>query len=391
MKRITLIIVLMTFILSYSAFCQSKKMNVSGYVKYMQSNFIIPNNTGKLSLLTDNLIHNRLNFKYYASNRITASVELRNRVFYGEQIKLNPFYGDVIGTDNGLIDLSFNLLNKNSLIINSTIDRANIAYTKDKWKLSIGRQRINWGINLVWTPNDVFNAFNYLDFDYEERAGADAVRFEYYTGDFSSIDIAIAPSENGKDWVAAAKYATNYKMYDLQFIGSYYKDNYMLGLGWAGNLKTASFKGEMSIFKPINSNSIDSQTVFTGTIGIDYSLKNGWYFSTGLLYVSSGSTLPLVSTTGISAFNSVISVKQLMPTKYTIFAQASKAINPAISFSLTNMYSPGSNFLLFFPTISYSIKENWDLDFVAQASFMDNGIDFKHAGSTFFARLKRSF
>ena len=39
-------------------------------------------------------------------------------------------------------------------------------------------------MNLVWNPNDLFNAFSFVDFDYEERPGSDALRIQKYTGYF---------------------------------------------------------------------------------------------------------------------------------------------------------------------------------------------------------------
>ena len=42
------------------------------------------------SLITDNLIHNRIRFKAYLSDKITTVIEMRNRIFYGEATRLNP-------------------------------------------------------------------------------------------------------------------------------------------------------------------------------------------------------------------------------------------------------------------------------------------------------------
>ena len=70
-----------------------------------------------------------------------------------------------------------------------TFDRLFIEWNKEKWNIRIGRQRINWGINLAFNPNDIFNAYNFLDFDYEERPGVDAARVQYYYGSFSGLDL----------------------------------------------------------------------------------------------------------------------------------------------------------------------------------------------------------
>ena len=70
--------------------------------------------------------------------------------------------------------------------------------------MRIGRQRINWGVNLAWNPNDLFNAYSLIDFDYQERSGVDAIRFQYYTGEMSSIEFAIQPGENIDKSIIAA-------------------------------------------------------------------------------------------------------------------------------------------------------------------------------------------
>ena len=61
----------------------------------------------------------------------------------------------------------------------------------EKWELTLGRQRINWGVNLAFNPNDLFNAYSLIDFDYQERPGSDAIRFQYFTNELSSFETAV--------------------------------------------------------------------------------------------------------------------------------------------------------------------------------------------------------
>lgn len=366
-----------------------KNWSLNGYMKYMQTDFIGKDSAG-LTLLTDNLIHNRLNFNWYASDKLSLKVEMRNRAFYGEYTKLIPNYGDALSIDNGFFDLSWTLVNEQSFILHSTIDRAFASYDADKYRLRLGRQRINWGLNTVYTPNDVFNAFNFFDFDYEERPGVDAVRFEYFTSGLASIDVAVAPAEDADNWVAAAKYGFNKGSYDLQLIGSWYKTDLMAGLGWAGNLGNAGFKGEVSYFHP-RDDFQNTDGVLTGTFTTDYTFSGGWYGSLALLYVSDGTVDKLGTNGTLNLIGGDISVKRLMPTRYTFTAMGSKALNPATNFSMVAMYAPGTNMLILFPTLTYSIKENWDIDAVAQSSFLELADGFQHSGSAAFFRIKRSF
>ena len=244
-------------------------------------------------------------------------------------------------------------------------------------------------MNTVYTPNDVFNAFNYFDFDYEERPGVDAVRFEYFTSSLSSFDVAIARGKDENSWVGAAKYGFNKNNYDYQVIAAWYKTDLMAGLGWAGNIGNAGFKGEASYFYSMDT--ALSSSVFTGTFTVDYTFKGGWYGSAALLYVSDGATEPLTSSNPTNLISGDISVKRLMPTRYTTMIMASKSLSPASSLSLLTMYSPGTNMFILFPTLTYSIKENWDVDLVAQSVVNEMNGKMQHGGSGVFARIKWSF
>ena len=164
------------------------RISVSGFVKYMNTSSAVNLDT----IITDNLIHNRLRFKMNISDNLTSVVEMSNRIFYGEATRLNPYLGETLDKDMGQVDLSFVPLDNKSLVVHSILDRAYLKYSQEKWELRIGRQRINWGVNLAFNPNDLFNAYSLVDFDYQERPGADALRFQYFTGDLSSVEFACA-------------------------------------------------------------------------------------------------------------------------------------------------------------------------------------------------------
>ncbi|MCB0557706.1 MAG: hypothetical protein KDD09_02100, partial [Phaeodactylibacter sp.] len=144
------------------------------------------------TFLQDNLIHNRLNFRWMINDELKLRTDLRTRVFYGDLVRANPNYGDAIdNVNNDYFDLSLVLLDENAWVVQSMIDRLYLEYFKGNWEVRLGRQRINWGISTVWNPNDIFNAFSFTDFDYEERPGSDALRVKYYTGFASSVELAV--------------------------------------------------------------------------------------------------------------------------------------------------------------------------------------------------------
>ena len=136
----------------------TKRFEVQGYVKDLQSLTWQENMT---HLFTGNLIHNRLNLKWIPSARMTGAVELRNRLFWGEEVRATPAFSSLLGNTNEAFDLSANWINEEAMVFNTNIDRLWLEYQRKKWNIRVGRQRINWGIGTTWNPNDLFNTFNF--------------------------------------------------------------------------------------------------------------------------------------------------------------------------------------------------------------------------------------
>ncbi|MCP9770880.1 hypothetical protein EGI22_23495 [Lacihabitans sp. LS3-19] len=364
-----------------------KKFHVGGYLKNMET--ISFQNLNQVFL--DNLVHNRLNFKFQASDKVVAVLEMRNRLMFGNQVNSTPNYGDVIEKDNGFLDMNWSVLNKPGMVFNTTIDRLYLDFLGKKKELRIGRQRINWGITMAWNPNDWFNTYNYFDFDYEERPGSDAIRARMYFKDgMSSLDVA-ANVNSAHQNVTAAMYKFNKSGYDFQILaGKYFKD-LALGTGWAGNIGGAGFKGELSYFYPINDQF--SKKAFVGTSSLDYSFKNSLYLSGAWLYSSLGINQKLDlgdSGIGLNAFGT-LTAKSLFPSKNTSMLVGSYPVSPLLNISLAGIYGYGINLAFISPSISYSLKENVDLYLIGQSFFLQQQDKLKNLSNGAYFRIKWSF
>lgn len=367
---------------------QQKKLDVGGYIKFLQTQYFVPNAILDTTIsLTDNLIHNRLNIHYYPNAKWDIGLETRNRLFYGDQIKLNPLYSDQIDTYNGLVDLSVRWIDGGGFLLHSIIDRAYVNYSYGKWDVTLGRQRINWGINTVWNPNDLFNAFNFLDFDYEERPGSDAIRVQYFPGVVSRIEVAVAPDDTIENSVAAALYMFNLKGYDIQLMSGYYRGDAVIGGGWAGNLSQVGFKGEASYFIPTEA-STDSLNSFNASVALDYVFSNGLYVSGSALYNNRGQA---GSTNQLGLSGGALSPKNLFPSRFAIYGSAAGSITPLFSVNGSIIYGPANQLVAFIPSLTYSIKENWSIDLIGQSFFVEQNDKFGHQATGVFLRLKWSY
>lgn len=393
-KSIQFLILILLFSASGNTFAQEtaapekekvQRFFVNGYVKTLQTAFGLSTPLFD-TLFTDNLLHNRINTRWDINNNFTLRTDFRTRVFYGELVKQNPSYADQVeATVNDFFDLSAVLVDEDAIVMHTMIDRFYLEYIKENWEIRLGRQRVNWGINTVWNPNDIFNAFSFTDFDYEERPGSDALRVRYYTGFASSVEVAIKAFDDWDEAVAAGLVKWNKWNYDFQLMAGIVQRDLVLGGGWAGNLKDVGLKGEWSYFHSL----VDSiPNSFTGTLGLDYSFKKGLFLSTGFLYNSNGA-----SNTGVDGlFSFDLSAKNLYPYKYALFLSAAQPFTPLLNGSLAIIYSPGpSNALFINPTFTYSMAANWDMSLTGQLSFNDDGEKYTSPVKAMFLRVKYSF
>ena len=361
------------------------KISFSGYLRYMNSSSVINSD----STIKDNLIHNRLRIKLDLNSRFNAVVEMRNRAFFGQATKINPNLGNILNNDLGELDLSFVPYDQKELVIHSIFDRAYIKYSSDKWELRIGRQRINWGVNLAWNPNDLFNAYSLIDFDYQERLGVDALRLQYYIGEMSTIEISAQPGMNIDESIFAGLWKFNLNGSDFQFLfGNYYED-VAIGFGLATNIKNAGVTIESTYFNPKN-NSKTSEGLST-SFSVDYSTKSGIYFNSSFLFNSLGSTKKSTDDNLFGSFLTDISAKRLMPSKLTYFTQVSGNFTPAINGSMTIFHMKGEEMLLIMPSITYEIKENLDTMLLAQLIYNQIESNFNSMGVGIFLRCAYNF
>lgn len=384
-KRMKRILVFLLFVLPLqSLFSQEeqKKITLNGYVSSLTSSMF-----GKLSgtFINDNLIHNRLNFKGYLNDHITFAAEFRNRIFLGDMVRSGTFYQDLIGSDQGFADMSWNIISEQSFFINTTADRLWADFNFNKFQARIGRQRINWGQTLVWNPNDIFNAYSYFDFDYVERPGSDAVRLQYYPQPSSVFEIAVKADHN-KEITAAALYRFNKWGYDIQFLAGVVSSNELVaGLGWSGSLGSTSFRGEGSWFQPAKN---FSDTTGTGmiTIGFDRIFKNNSMAQFQVMLCNNPVGFNDINT----LYSRNLSVKDLAFSRFSAFGSYSYPITPLFTLSASSIWFPDMKGYFSGLSADYSVAQNVDVTVLWQRFAGKAGSGLSKINIAFL-RVKLSF
>jgi hypothetical protein len=365
-----------------------------GYFQGLQT-VQTPKNSDDIQL--QSTIVNRINFNFYANENFTFNLGLRNVFDYGD------FTAFGTREDIGYVDLTEIWLQEDNYTVSSQLDRLNIFYANGDFEAQVGRQRVNLGVNMVWTPNDIFNSSSVLDFSYLEKRGSDAIRAQYYFGYASSVEL-VYKLDYSSGVTAAAILRLNNWDYDFQFIAGQMtshsvenpffmpkevsRTDYVLGFGWAGNIADAGFYGEATWF--IDKERFpDTTGVLVAAISGNYTFSNSVFIHGEFLYNSAGATENIYWT--VSPYSYEYNAKNLSPARYSLFGEISYPVTPLTKIDLSTIFNPLDYSFFLSPSVNISLTDNLNLSVIAQLFFGDDRTEWGDFGSFYFAELKWSF
>ncbi len=220
------------------------------------------------------------------------------------------------------------------------IYRAYIKYFAPTYSISIGQQRVPFGVGRVWNPIDIYNPIDATSVEVDERSGTDSLRYEYALGDLSNLDITASEYRNAirfKSYIDIADVGFTILRDDKRSIS-------IIGYEVEGELFQSGieFRSEGGYF-----HSDDSESYIEFIVGGEYSFQNslsilGEYkhnslLSTEHLAVGVGFTLsPLVT------FNS-ISIQNLDDKSLLSLVRLDYSVEDDIEFNLGHHIYSGSH------------------------------------------------
>lgn len=330
-------------------------------------------------------VQNRLNLRWFATEHVSFTWEMRTRFFAGDPVRELPGYAHTIGTDPGFANLSWLVAEQDTWFVHYIPDRLFAEWAKGDWSVRAGRQRLNWGINLVTNPNDLFNIYSFYDFAYPERPGADAIRVQYHTGFASRVEAAFSPSRDPRRHVGAMLWQFNRSGYDVQLLAGYYRHRAALGGGWAGNIGQTGFKGEFTFFTDLDDDGNGRHSTMVVAASADHMFDSGLFLIGEVLWNSDGGR------DTFNLFGEPLSADNPSFSRYQVTLQGSMSFSPLLSGSLAVAAYPDEEAVFVSPSITRSITENADLTFLGQYFAGSSNSIFSNAGYVVAAMFKWSF
>jgi hypothetical protein len=152
--------------------------------------------------------------------------------------------------------------------------------------ITMGRQIINFGKGFVFSPIDVFSTVELQDINFR-RSGSDIVNIRLPFSDLSGLDFITELPFLQNDYSVAAKLFTTLFDFDFSLVGIFKnaasennnENETVAGLTFKGDAGIGLYGEAVTHYL-----SESHDTFFEGMLGIDYSIKDKWYFAAEYLY-----------------------------------------------------------------------------------------------------------
>lgn len=88
-------------------------------------------------------------------------------------------------------------MEENNNTNHTQIYRGYLNYTDEQQILTLGKQRVPYGVGRIWNPLDIYNPIDATAIESNEREGVESIRYEYALNALSSIDATVSKHKYG--------------------------------------------------------------------------------------------------------------------------------------------------------------------------------------------------
>ncbi len=296
----------------------------------------------------------------------------------GSYLRTNEFQRIKSFEKHDLLDLDWELVDRKDFYWHHYLYRAYLQFQSEKFNFSMGRQRIAWGTGKFWNPTDIFNPFNPIQVERDERMGVDSIDAEFFIKPMTGINLVYTPQDSSSRSKGALKFKTTYKDLDFSLLGGKSLKDKVVGGDFATTIFDGGFRGETIYYFAHR-----RKNYLQFILNYDYTFKNSFYFLVEYLYNSG----PLSK----SEFLQLIDRGNSTLTKHLIGLNLGYDITPLFRGDLNLIYGPERNGVFIHPKLRYSLKQNIEVVGGMQWFNQRKGSEFEFDRNLYFINIQYYF
>jgi hypothetical protein len=128
--------------------------------------------------------------------------------------------------------------------------RASLRYEGEHADVTVGRQRIPWGVGRLWSPMDRFNFIPPLAIEADQSPGVDALDAKWSFSGFTYLEGVLAPQDHFPDGSYALRLHGMWRDADYSAVAGIFRDAPAGGLDLARNLGDTAVRFEAVYARP---------------------------------------------------------------------------------------------------------------------------------------------
>lgn len=281
-----------------------------------------------------------------------------------------------------VVKLTWQALQEKRFSLLHFVDRLAFTQRTGNAEVVIGRQRISWGTGRIWNPTDLFNPLNPTSFAKIEKDGVDAIASKIFLGEFTDVTFVINPQKNSHG-NGGGRFRTNFREFDLSFVGGVYDDRTVIGSDFAGNVLKAGVRGE-GILSMATHNSSDRFVKYI--LGIDYQFTPELYLLSEYHYNGEGSADRMLYDLPRLVKGDILNLGR----DYFAFS-GSYLVHPLVTASATIMANLNDGSRFHSMTVSYSVSEDWTVALGGQLVEGDEMDEYWYYPNSLFLKVETYF
>jgi len=173
------------------------------------------------------------------------------------------------------------LLKRGNLRWEQGLYRSYVTYKKEDWEVSFGRRQVSWGLGKFWAPTDLFNPFDPLSLEKDERRVKDNLRIAYFTPGQELLEGVYVPARSYENSSFGLRLSRPFAEKEIGLILGELKKSEVAGLHFLTNIG----KSALRIEHTFNHYETD---FFKTTVNIDYTFSNSLYLMGEYYYNGQG-------------------------------------------------------------------------------------------------------
>lgn len=186
----------------------------------------------------------RLRLHARATPSLSAVVVLDEEGRVGILDTFESALGEGLETER-FLDLEDQILEREHATWRQLLYRAYVFFESEKLELTVGRQRIPWGVGRLWNPIDRLNAIGPLAIEPDQSQGVDAIKARWLFSGFTYLEGVYAAGARGRDRAVVGRLAGVLHDVDYSMIAGVIEQAPTLGFDLAGNLGDAAGRLEV--------------------------------------------------------------------------------------------------------------------------------------------------